>query len=318
VNFSTQKSALVTGATGFVGRSLLPSLRSTGIEVTGLGRRSTPVDMPLDINYVSCNILKPLEISGSFDVIVHAATDASAELNSSNPRLMFETILEGMSNVLDFAEAQGNCPVVLFTSSGAVYGDMPEDMTSFEEGCHLAPPSFDPKSAYAEGKRAAEFLLAEAASRGVCVPRLARLFAFSGTLLPVDRHFAIGNFVRDAVNQQSIEVRGDGKAIRSYLDQDDLAEWMIAILSRGLSTSIYHIGSERAISILDLAHLVANRYEAITSKSCTVEVKGQTSPLDGVNRYVPSTAKTRSELNLQERVSLEDSIDKMIRAHLRD
>ena len=309
------KRLLFLGASGFVGKCFLNDLTVTDSFEVVRARRGV---QSFSNGEISADVMKPLTVPGPFDVIIHAATPASATLNHGSPLSMFDNCVTGMRNVLNYAERLGNCPLILFTSSGAVYGDMPGDMTSFEEDCRLAPASFDPKSAYAEGKRAAEFLLAEAANRGVCVPRLARLFAFSGTLLPVDRHFAIGNFVRDAVNQQTIEVRGDGKAIRSYLDQDDLAEWLLAIILRGLPTSTYHIGSERAISIADLAHLVANRYEAITSKSCTVEVKGQTSPLDGVNRYVPSTAKTRSELNLQERVSLEDSIDKMIRAHLRD
>ncbi len=309
---------LLTGGTGFVGRSILPALIMNQFEVTVVGRSNQPPILPKGVHYQSCNVLGPIDISGVFDVIIHAATDASALLNSSNPKLMFETVIRGTANVLEFAGTQQKPPIVCFTSSGGVYGELPDGMQSFEEDCRLAPPSFDVRSAYAEGKRAAEFLLAEAASRGVCIPRLARLFAFSGTLLPIDRHFAIGNFVRDAVNRQSIEVRGDGKAIRSYMDQDDLADWMLAIILRGLPTSVYHIGSERAISIGDLAHLVANRYEVITTRSCAVKIKGQTSPLDGVHRYVPSTTKTRSELNLQERVSLEDSIDKMITAHLCD
>lgn len=318
MSYLTPHRALVTGATGFVGRSLLPHLCASGLSVTALGRRPTPIGIPREVDYVSSDVLEPLKIRGSFDLIIHAATDASAALNTSNPMIMFATAVRGMSNVLAFAETQQKPPVVCFTSSGGVYGELPHGMKSFEEDCRLAPPSFDVRSAYAEGKRAAEFLLAEASSRGVCIPRLARLFAFSGTFLPIDRHFAIGNFIRDAVNQQSIEVRGDGKAIRSYMDQDDLADWMLAIILRGLPTSTYHIGSERAITIGELAHLVASRYEVITTKGCTVKIKGLTSPLDGVDRYVPSTAKTRRELNLQERVSLEDSIDKMIRAHLRN
>jgi nucleoside-diphosphate-sugar epimerase len=309
---------LITGGTGFVGSVLVNALAKGGDDVTVLSRSPSQDEDHSEIVHVSHDIQDDIEIEPDFDVIIHAATPASANLNVLEPGYMFDLAIHGMKRVVEFARRHAKPPIVCLTSSGAVYGELPDSLKMFEENSRLAVRSFDVRSAYAEGKRAAEFLLAEAASRGVCIPRLARLFAFSGTLLPLDRHFAIGNFVRDAINQQVIEVRGDGKAVRSYLDQDDLAEWMFAVISRGSPRSVYHIGSERAISIAELAHLVATRFELTTSKNCSVEIKGQSSPLDGVSRYVPSTVMTRSELDVREQVSLEASIDKMIRAHLCD
>jgi len=218
--------------------------------------------------------------------------------------------------MLSIATRQQTPPIFLFTSSGAVYGDMPNKMKAFSEDCRLAANSFAVKSAYAEGKRAAKFLLAEANSRGLCRARLARLFAFSGPLLPLNRHFAIGNFIRDAINNQKIIVRGDGTPIRFYLDETDMASWLIASIHRGRPDSIYHIGSEHGITISDLAHLVSSRYAQMKDVPCTVEVTGQSSALDGISRYVPETFATRMELGTQETVSLEESIDKMFRAHL--
>jgi dTDP-glucose 4,6-dehydratase len=131
-----------------------------------------------------------------------------------------------------------------------------------------------------------------------------RLFAFSGPSLPLDRHFAVGNFVRDAVGSSLIQVRSDGTSVRSYLDERDLADW------------ISHVGSERAISIGELAHLVASRTETITGSPCNVKILGKSSPVDGVARYVPNTARTRECLGVKETISLEQSIDDMINTHL--
>ena len=80
-----------------------------------------------------------------------------------------------------------------------------------------------PGVAYAEGKRVAEFLLAEASRTGKVQQSICRLFAFSGVGSPFDRHFAKGNFVKDAIDNEEITVRSDGSSVRSYLDSDDMA-----------------------------------------------------------------------------------------------
>jgi dTDP-glucose 4,6-dehydratase len=96
------------------------------------------------------------------------------------------------------------------------------------------------------------------------------------------------------------------------MDQQDMANWLLRILEAGQTNAIYHVGSERSISIRDLAHLIAMRTEAILKQEVTVEVQGLKSPLDGVSRYVPSTLATRQALGVNETISLEESIDSMI------
>jgi hypothetical protein len=93
---------------------------------------------------------------------------------------------------------------------------------------------------------------------------------------------------------------------------------LIGILKSGGPLDIFHVGSERAISIRSLAELVASRYTAITSIHSDVEILGLSSPLDGVDFYVPSTDYTRKKLSLTEKVSLENSIDSMLYAALQN
>jgi nucleoside-diphosphate-sugar epimerase len=309
---------LITGGTGFIGQSLANYLTSHSIEVVLFSRHEFDVSsMPL-VSHHKGDVMIGIDLAPTFDVIIHAATPASVELNLSHPREMFMNCVNGMQSVLRFAERHSRPVQVLFTSSGAVYGEMPMNMSRFKEDTRVAVESFNSKSAYAEGKRAAEFLLAEAYARGICDIRLARLFAFSGELLPITRHFALGNFIRDAVSHQSVVVRGDGKSVRSYLDQSDMAIWLHTIIERGEATAVYHVGSEREISIGQLATLVCERYEIITGVKCRLEIQGLAHLTDGVSRYVPSTLKTRRYLSLRETVSLEDSVDTMLLKYLRN
>lgn len=247
------------------------------------------------------------------DVIIHAASPASAALNSADPGLMFESIVQSTSNLMDCVARSQSQPRILFLSSGAVYGEMASGAETFSEEWQTSSMDVASSSAYVEGKRTAEAMLRAATNEGVCEAVIARLFAFSGINLPRDRHFAIGNFVEDAVVNKKITVRSDGSSIRSYLDEQDMAQWLLAIAQHGNPDRIYHIGSERAVSIRELAFLVAERCTLITGEQISVDILGQISPIDGVSRYVPSTVQTRQELGLSETISLESSIDSMLR-----
>jgi dTDP-glucose 4,6-dehydratase len=126
----------LTGGTGFIGCWLLESLRyadcaqKLGLHVTVLTRdfSAFQAKAPHLANYPSfscmegdvCDFEAP---AGEFSHLIHAATDASANLNEKNPLKMFDTILQGTRRALDFAVKRG-VKRTLFLSSGAVYGSI--------------------------------------------------------------------------------------------------------------------------------------------------------------------------------------------------
>ena len=133
---------------------------------------------------------------------------------------------------------------------------------------------------------------------------VARCFAFVGPDLPLDVHFAIGNFIRDALTADAITVAGDGTPLRTYLYQSDLAQWLFTLLERGRSGEAYNVGSDEVISIADLAHLV--RY--ILAPEKPVHIIGQPAPGSARNRYVPDIHKANQELGLSVSLSLAEAI----------
>jgi nucleoside-diphosphate-sugar epimerase len=241
--------------------------------------------------------------SGAFSHIIHAATDASARLNDENPLLMFEAILEGTRRTLEFAR-QCNAGKFLLTSSGAVYGRQPLDMPHIPEDYQGAPDSADPRSAYGEGKRAAELLCALYAKQYGLEAKIARCFAFVGPYLPLDIHFAIGNFIRDELRGGPIQVKGDGTPFRSYLYAADLAIWLWTILFRGQSCRPYNVGSAEALTIRELANLVARTSTPATA----VQIAKAAVPGQPAERYVPTIQRARLELGLKQVVGLPEAI----------
>ena len=259
---------LITGATGFFGCWLLESFAwanqrlNLNAHAVGLSRR------PGVLAETAPHLLQDPSIAlhaadirhgdfphGTFSHFIHAATEASAKLNSETPMVMFDTIVEGTRRTLQFSIAS-SVTRFLLVSSGAVYGTQPPHLTHVSESFEGGPDPLNPASAYAEGKRSAEMLCSLAAT-----PRLtttvARCFAFVGPYMKLDAHFAIGNFIGDRLHRRPICVKGDGSAVRSYLYASDLMVWLWTILFKGQPRRAYNVGSEEALSIAALAQEVA-------------------------------------------------------------
>lgn len=305
----------MTGGTGFIGRWMLEALARApiAVNVTLLSRdpsnfaKRAP-HLAHRFNMVAGNILDFEAPAGEFTHIIHGATDASADLTANDPRRMFDTILDGTRRTLDLAHERN--ARFIFMSSGAVYGVQPPEITHVSEDHMGGPDPLDPKSAYAEGKRAAETLCAIYGKQFGVEFVGARIFALLGPLLSLDIHFAAGNFIRDALAGQVIRVNGSGAPIRSYLYAADLAVWMWALTINGTAGRTYNVGSDEAISIADLA-----RRTAAVLGSPGAEILGAADPGWNPGRYVPSNSRIQKELGVATTVDLDEAIRRTAASH---
>jgi nucleoside-diphosphate-sugar epimerase len=310
----------ITGGTGFFGCWLLESLLFANQQLDLKASASVLTRRPDSVKQILPHLMLDSAITlhegdvrnfefpkGEYSHIIHAATDANAKLNDESPLLMLDTIIEGTRHTLDFA-VQCGAEKLLLTSSGAVYGKQPSDMTHVPEDYMGAPDSLDPKSAYGIGKRTAEQLCALYAKQHGISPTIARCFAFVGPYLPLDIHFAIGNFIRDAITGGSIIIKGDGTPRRSYLYAADLAIWLWTILLRGLTLRPYNVGSEESASISEVAETVALN----VSSDIKIEIRGRNETNQVVERYVPSTQRAINELKLRQTIDLDKAIKRTV------
>jgi len=240
---------------------------------------------------------------GEFSYVLHAATETSARIVAEAPLATFSTIVQGTERALQFATTCG-ARRFLLTSSGAVYGKQPSELTHIPESYCGAPDPLDPASVYAEGKRTAELLCALYQRAGEIECEIARCWAFCGPHLALDQHFAIGNFIADVLAGRPIQIQGDGTPRRSYLYSSDLAVWLWTLLFRGPALVPFNIGSAHDVSIFELAQTVA----ATLNPNTEIRVTRQALPGANPARYVPSVDRAREILELRETVGLEQAI----------
>ena len=239
---------------------------------------------------------------GDYPYVIHAATEASARQLAEAPLAMLSTIVDGTRHILDFAATHA-ARKFLLTSSGGVYGRQPAHLTHLREDYPGAPDPLDPASTYGEGKRLSELMCALAARATATEYKIARCFAFLGPHLPLDAHFAAGNFLADALAGRDIAIASDGTAVRSYLYATDLAIALWTMLFAAPSLRAYNIGSDQPITIRQLAEQAA----AAVDPAISVKIAKLPDPNSVPHQYVPSTARARQELGLHPTVMLADA-----------
>ncbi len=295
------KKIFITGGTGFFGKSLFrhcAELRQNDIVILLHESEEFITEFPWVLTDKRIKILRgdvrDFEFpDANFDYIYHGATTSSRIIPDDEMR---SVVIDGTRHVLDFAKQNRQLSKLLYISSGAVYGNKYNISRNEDFSC-------DPVDVYGRSKLEAEKMCLNS---GVpcCI---ARGFAFVGEYLPLDAHFAIGNFIRDCLNNKPILIKGDGTAIRSYLYAEDLAHWLWTILLHGECGQAYNVGSDCLISIGKLAETVRNIAGARNKIQILQSPSGAPPQC-----YAPDISRARNKLGLEVSISLEEAILKTL------
>jgi nucleoside-diphosphate-sugar epimerase len=311
-------SLLIIGGSGFFGKSILDSynrglLSPWGIDLIYVFARNAdrlnaeaPELLGSSIKLVSGDIATCKEIPIA-DYVIHAAASTDAANYLSQPEVEKKNIQAGTYNYCDLAKKFHQNSRIVYCSSGAVYGQQPPDLDRIPEdydGGPLGEMSLT-KQDYAAAKRDAEEAIINLGKQGLSVS-IARCFAFVGPYLPRDKHFAIGNFIGDGLNNRPIQVKADHLVYRSYMYADDLVEWLLRIAHSSTSDCpVFNVGSDEAIKIDKLAKIIA---EIFYVGALINRINN-----DEVDVYIPSIFKAQEQLNLTCKYSLNEAIKETIK-----
>lgn len=321
------KTLLVTGASGFFGAWTLLAIEALNAEGLGIHARAISRDpssfaarwpeltgdLPTnptesmsthEAGWLSwlAGGFEAMGAAGPLDGILHLAGSSDKAGNDANPFAMAQMTLEGA--VACARLAQQNKAKWLFASSGAVYGSrsLPQGPAFESDAAASAPEPTAQGSApgYGHAKRLAEWVAAQ--SGGV----IARPFAFLGPLLPLDWHFAAGNFARDALAGNAIQLSGDGSPLRTYMHPADLAVWILGLWALGTPAQAYNVGGEDTVSVWGLAEMYSQAAES-PAPTRAREPHREATP----EMYAPDCSKARA-LGLGCAFGLSAAIDSLL------
>ena len=304
---------LIVGGSGFFGKSILDAfqrgvLKQWSIEkIIVISRNANKLTSTnpelindnvelLDVDITSVDVL-PFA-----DYVIHAAASSDASKYTSQSDIEKKNIIQGTLNYCRLATRFHKDSMIVFTSSGAVYGYQPEYVKYLTEDMAFGDiENLDEvKKSYAYAKRDSEFSMQELGRVGLNVS-IARCFSFIGKYLPKDQHFAIGNFIADGIAGRDINIKADRKVYRSYMYADDLVRWLMTLAENANpKCPIYNVASDEEVEIKELADIVANIFN--------VRIKSSENSTKHIDRYIPSVKKADNELGLRNGYELKKSI----------
>jgi UDP-glucose 4-epimerase len=246
--------AVVTGASGFLGRELVRQARAAGLDVVPTGHRA---QAPAP-GYVAADIRDAAAVRRVVDgaeVVIHAAGLAHVFApRQARPADYAAVNGEGTANVVGAAVEAGARHVVL-VSSVAVYGPAPA------RGCAETAPC-RPAGPYAESKWQAEQRARELTADGRTQLTVLRLATLYGEEDP-------GNVARliRAIDRGRFLWVGDGQNLKSLIHREDAAAACLLALRRPRSpVEIYNVSDEPCsmASVVDaIARALGRRIPAV-------------------------------------------------------
>ena len=294
---SHRRKAVVTGAGGFIGQPMVRYLRSLGVSVTGIGRRTFPgseetVDIELDMRGPSAidRWLNPKTD------LYHLAGSADVRRSVSTPAQDFADNLALTFDTLESARKTG-CRI-LFPSSGSVYDNE-------APGPYTETTMLRPSSPYGAAKMAGEaYCHAFTKSYGTDV-RIARIFSVFG---PGMRRFAIFDF-HNRLRQDPgrLVIRGDGNQTRDYLYVIDVVSALEKIMTSGSPAGIYNVGSGQARTMKEVAETIVR---AMNLRDTPVLTDGESQPGELLEMY--SDPSLLRSLGWAETVSFSRGIEETV------
>lgn len=288
----TIRRVLVTGAAGFIGRSVTQHLVDVGIEPLRLDRvecdpRPDSVSVTLDLVTADLH-----ELLGEVDAVIHLAGTPGVQSSwAEGFEVHVRDNLLATQRLCEAALAT-DCRRVVVASSSSVYGDV-VDGGALEDG-PLAP-----LSPYGASKAAVEHLLHAYEARGLSVAAM-RYFTVYGPWQRPD--MAIHRLFRAALGGPAFPLRGSGEQRRSFTFVDDVADATVRAVRRQTPHSVFNIGGGEVISVRDLI----DRIEHLTGRSIAIE---QLPPSPGdPRRTAADVSRARAELGWNATTSIDDGL----------
>jgi len=292
---------VITGSNGFVGQAFLDFIqvlpriqRPKKITLISRAKKSSYEFCKKDdiTTYVSADLTSGWRFSYPGVHLLNLAADGSTNSYGLPAALNFELI---NTNLLNWAKL--NAPrKIVHASSGACFGIKP--IQPFKIANNLSKASTETKQRFIESRLFAEQSLQKLRVDYGTPISICRLFSFVGIRLLAKRQYAISSFIESAVREGRITVKGNPETVRSFLNERDMSAWLWSALNTTSTTEILSIGSNRGVTLGELANFIAAR----TDSRIILQ-----DPKAFGDEYVADNFMTQEHLNVSESKLWEES-----------
>ncbi len=312
VDYLKNKVIAVTGASGYIGSSLVDSLIKKSCSVI-LVSRNEFVDAK-DAVLIRANIRDYetwIKIVEQADLIYHLGGNTSVHEAEKNPEQSLISSLLPINHLVKAAQELRRKPRVIYASTATVYGLTPSLPVS--ESFEPSPITF-----YDQHKYFSEKQLNFAAREGLieCISlRLSNVYGPSVFSSSSADRGVLNKVAAMALQNKDITIYGDGNYLRDYIYIDDVVNaFLVAGEAIKISGQVFNIATGRGIKVGDAFQMIANRVLDISGMPINIKYSRWH---DGANKidfrnYIADPTKAFQILGWQYQVSLENGIDKML------
>ncbi|MDI1448159.1 UDP-glucuronic acid decarboxylase family protein [Polyangium sp. 6x1] len=300
---AARKTALVTGAAGFLGSHLVDRLLDEGYEVVGIDNLMTGDLGNLEragrdphFHFQMGDVREPIHVYA--ELVFNFACPASPIHYQSDPYATLTTSVMGALRLVEMARGR-RCTIV-HASTSEVYGD---------PTVHPQPESYwgnvnpiGERSCYDEGKRCAETLLNDARRAWGVDVRIARIFNTYGPRMAFDDGRVVSNFIVQALRGKPLTLFGDGKQTRSFCFVKDLIEGILALARPEPIEGPVNLGNPEEFTIRELAE------EVLRLLGSELEIIHAPLPADDPRQRKPDITRARELLGFSPGISLRDGL----------
>lgn len=294
---------LVTGGAGFIGSHLVEKLLEKQAEVAVLDNLSTGVrdHVPDGVAFYEMDIrdekLRDILRMGHYDAIVHLAGQTMVDASIREPLLDAMENIAGTVSVLEAARI-GGVPRVIFSSTAAVYGNVPEEELPIQEARELAPMSF-----YGLSKETVERYLAlyhETYGLDYVVLRFANVYGErqgdggEGGVISI--------FTKAIAGGKDITIFGDGEQTRDFIYAGDIAEGLCQALVTKEVNAAYNLSTQSETSLRALVSELAKIAHRTITPKYAKEREGD------IYKSMLSNERARRGLQWEPKVSLNEGL----------
>lgn len=253
-----KKKLLIIGSSGFFGKSIIDFLEKKKIYDNFFSH--------IYLHYKSKKIKVSNKLKKKFNIILVKGDLSKIKKLPVSDYIIYTALSNNLSkdrmalkNYINLAKKFHKKSIIIYASSGAVYGDQSNKLKGFIEDSSLdyEKQILNYKKEYAKTKYHNEKNLKKLNKFDIKVI-IARCFTFVGKNIPLDNKFVIGNIINNIIKKKTIKIKTKQVVIRSYMHTDDLSDiFLMLLIHQKKSFEIFNVGSDDPLDLHKLVQKLA-------------------------------------------------------------